>query len=388
MTAPGRYFVGGWGVEGLHLRVKPSGSRGWILRIKVGGTRSDIGLGGYPEVTLEEARDRARELRKQTRDGVHPLAQKAEQRAQLAVAVSAALSFDDAAEQCLAAKAPAFSNPKHVQQWANTLKTYASPFIGTKPVDQLTPRDVLAVLEPIWLTKTETATRVRQRIETVLDWAKAAGYRNGENPAAWKGNLAHMLATPTKVKKVKHHDALPYAKLPLFMAELRGKSLTGARALEFAILTAARSGEVRGAQWSEFDLKAKLWTVPAERMKARLPHRVPLSEPAVKLLKALHKPGSTGYVFKNGGGKPLHENTLGEVLDRMKYDATAHGFRSTFKDYCREVLGAKFTDEASELALAHVSDDKTRAAYARGELLDERRKLMTEWAAYIGSKKA
>jgi integrase len=387
LTAPGRYAVGG-GAHGLHFKVWPSGARSWVLRLLIGGKRHDLGLGGYPDVDLAAARERVRAIRLQIASGQHPLAAKQAQRHAMAAAVSKALTFDECAAQCIAAKAPAFSNPKHVQQWTNTLQTYASPVLGSMPVDTIGTQDVLKVLEPIWHSKTETATRVRMRVEAVLNWAAAAGHRSRDtaNPARWSGHLDQLLAKPAKLKNVKHHDALPYAQAPAFMAKLRAVDGLRARALELLVLTASRSNEIRFAKWREFDLQAAVWTVPAERMKARKAHRVPLSAAAVAALERVGQGKGNAFLFANGDGVPPHENALANELAKLVPDVTPHGFRSTFKDWAREVCGTKYTDEASELALAHVSDDKTRAAYARGELLDERRKLMAEWAAYLEGK--
>jgi integrase len=249
-------------------------------------------------------------------------------------------------------------------------------------VDAVELAHVVKILEPIWLTKTETASRLRGRIETVLSWATTSGYRTGENPARWE-LLRHVLPTPSKVKKVDHHAALPWQEIGAFMVELHKRAGMGARALEFAILTAARSGEVRGATWDEIDTGAKLWTVPAERMKAGKAHRVPLSDPALKLLKGLPRMDGSAYVFPAVRGGPLSDMSISAVTRRMGVDVVPHGFRSTFKDWCRS--STSYPDEVSELALAHVNDDKTRAAYARDELLPKREKLMRDWAKYCAT---
>jgi integrase len=376
-------------VEGLQLEVKDSGARSWILRKVMAGKRRLMGLGGYPAVSLEEARDKAREICKRVQ--AQPelrLITPTEQRQALAIAVRNAMTFDEASAACHKAKAPEFSNPKHAAQWISTLTTYASPIIGGMPVDKLATADILAVLQPIWHTKTETATRVRGRIETVLNWATVSGHRpqDAANPARWSGRLDQLLPKPNKLKSVEHHAALKYTDMPWLMGLLRAKQTVSARALELAILTAARSSDVRHLTWRELDLKAKLWTVPAERMKARREHKVPLPAAAVSMLKGMGEGKPGALVFSNGDGKPLSDMTLSKLLKDMKIDCVPHGFRSTFKTWCQEVIGPRYTDEASELALAHVNDDKTRAAYARGQLLAERAKLMTEWAEYIEGK--
>jgi integrase len=375
---PGLHAVGG--VSGLHLHVKETGARSWILRVKVGDRRPDIGLGGFPDVTLEQARNRAREVREQIRRGIDPIAARRAVANALRAAQAKALNFDQAAQACHATKIGEFRNAKHKDDWISSLNRYASPVIGSLPVADIELPHLVRVLEPIWTTKTETATRVRQRIESVLSWAKVSGYRTGENPARWKGNLEHALAKPARLQRVTHYPALPWPEVGAFMAKLRKREGIGARALEFAILTASRSGEVRGATWDEIDLRAKLWTIPAERMKAGKPHRVPLSEPAIRLLKGLPRLEGSPYVFPSSRGKQLSDMSINSVTRRMDVGVVPHGFRSTFKDWCRSATS--YADEVSELALAHVSTDATRAAYARDELLPKRERLMREWAKF------
>jgi len=285
----------------------------------------------------------------------------------------------------LAVKSREFKNPKHVQQWTNTLSTYASPILGKMAVSAIELPHIVQVLEPIWHTKTETAGRVRGRIEKVLAWATVSGFRTGENPARLKDNVDLALGKPSKIKKAKHFTALPYAELPEFMAELRQRPAVSARALEFAILTAARSGEVRGATWEEIDLDAAIWTIPAERMKAGKPHKVPLCPAAVEILKEIPQLEGSELIFTAPRGGKFSDVALTALLKRMEIKATAHGFRSTFKDWAREQTA--YADEVSELALAHVNSDATRAAYARSELIDKRRQLMQEWANYCRNGK-
>ncbi|MEX2122387.1 MAG: integrase arm-type DNA-binding domain-containing protein [Woeseia sp.] len=379
LKRPGMHAVGG--VSGLHLKIKGETSRNWILRVVIGDRRRDIGLGGYPAVTLEQARTLAREARLQIREGIDPVAARRAAQDSLRTAEAKRLTFDQAALKCWKSKSREFKNKKHAAQWKSTLDTYASPIIGPLPVDQVELAHIVAVLEPIWTTKTETASRLRGRIESVLAWAKVSGYRSGDNPARWKGHLDHVLPKPTKVRKVKHYPALPWHEVPAFMRELGERGGMAARALEFLILTAARSGEVRLATWDEIDLDAKLWTVPGERMKAGLPHRVPLSEPAIRLLKAL--PHFSPYVFGAPRGGSLSDMSVSAVTRRMEVAAVPHGFRSSFKDWARS--STSYADEVSELALAHVSSDETRAAYARDELLPKRTRLMRDWAKFLNT---
>ena len=377
-TRPGLHAVGG--VAGLHLQVSPSGSRSWILRVKVGERRRDIGLGGFPDVPLADAREAARRARQEIRDGIDPIEARKARKAALQAAHAKILTFKEAADLCHAAKSPEFRNQKHRADWINSIKRYANPVIGPMSVADIELAHVISVLKPIWTDRTETATRVRQRIESVLAWANVNGYRDGDNPARWKGNLEHALPKPSKVKKVSHFPALHWSEMGAFMAQLRERDGVAARALEFAILTAARSIEVRGATWDEFDLEAKVWTIPGDRMKAGKPHRVPLSQPALKLLKALPVLEGCPYVFASPRGRQLSDMAMSQITRRMGVKAVPHGFRSTFKDWARS--STAYPDEVSELALAHVSTDATRAAYARDELLPKRMRLMRDWAKF------
>lgn len=381
LTRPGLHAVGG--VAGLHLQVNDTGARSWILRITLGDERPDFGLGGFPGVSLEQARQRARELREQVARGIDPRAARRAAANALKAAQARALTFDQAADQCHKTKASEFRSAKHSDDWINSLRRYASPVIGSLPVAEVEMPHVVTLLNPIWTTKTETATRVRQRIESVLAWASVSGYRSGDNPARWRGHLEHALAKPSKVRKVKHHAALPWQKVGAFIADLRGRDGMGARALEFAILTAARSREVRLATWDEIDLATKLWIVPADRMKAGKIHRVPLADPAINLLKALPRLDGSPYVFTAARGGALSDMSLSAVTRRMGVDAVPHGFRSSFKDWCRS--STSYPDEVSELVLAHVNSDATRAAYARDELLPKRARLMRNWAKFCGT---
>jgi integrase len=333
LNSPGLHAVGG--VAGLALQVTDRGARSWILRVMVGGKRRDMGLGGFPDVTLAGAREAARIARDKIKKGIDPIDDAKAKRSALYAQRAAAITFSEAAEAYIAMREPEWKNGKHADQWRNTLATYAEPVIGNIFVRDVKQEHILTVLEPIWLTKTETATRLRGRIENVLDWARVRGYRNGENPARWRGHLDKLLAIPSKVQKVEHHPALPFDELGAFMVQLRKQEGMGARALEFAILTAARSGEVRGATWGEIDLMDATWTIPAERMKAKREHRAVLNDEAMALLKSLPRTGD--LIFTNAKGGMLSDMTLTAVLKRMgRSDITAHGFRSTFRDWCGE----------------------------------------------------
>lgn len=374
---PGMHADGG----GLWLQVTESGARSWIFRFTLRGRSREMGLGSLITINLSEARETAREARQQLREGVDPIEAR---RARLDAAAAAAMprtTFAECAASFITANAPEWKNAKHVDQWRNTLATYAHPRLGKRPVADVDTDAVVSVLEPIWTTKTETATRVRQRIEAVLDYAAVRRLRSGENPARWGGHLDMLLPKPTKVRKVEHHAALPYADAAGFMAELRAQPGIGARALEFAILTAARTGEVIGATWAEVDLDAKVWTIPGERMKAGREHRVPLCARTVDIVKGVAG-DKTGWLFPGQGGKkPLSNMSLAAVLKRMdRGDITAHGFRSTFRDWASETTN--YPHEVVESALAHTIKSKTEAAYRRGDLIVKRAQLMAAWAAY------
>ncbi|MBI5791698.1 MAG: tyrosine-type recombinase/integrase [Rhodocyclales bacterium] len=383
LNTPGLHAVGG--VAGLALQVTDRGARSWILRAMVGGKRRDMGLGGYPDVTLAGAKEKARERRDQIDKGIDPIEDRRAKKSALAAAVAGAMTFSDAASAYIAVKEAGWKNAKHGDQWRNTLETYAYPVIGKVFVGSIEKEHILKILSPIWTTKTETASRLRGRIESVLDWATVSGYRKGENPARWRGHLDVLLAAPNKVRTVEHHAALDWHEVGAFMAALRQQEGIAARMLEFAILTAARSGEVRGATWSEIDLAGAVWTIPASRMKAKKEHRIPLSDTAVKLLKAL--PQDSEIVFLSPTGKQFSDAAMSKLLDRMgRADLTAHGFRSTFRDWAGETTA--YPREVIEHALAHQLKDKAEAAYARGSLFDKRRRLMDEWCKFSSKVQA
>jgi integrase len=362
-------------VKGLMLVVRDSGARGWVLRYQIGGRRRDMGLGPYPEVGLADARDAALENRRLIKRGIDPLAQRTRSKLR---------TFKETAEALIESKKPGWRNAKHAAQWTRTLTTYAHPKLGGLDVKSVDTEAVLDVLRPIWTTKTETASRVRQRIEAVLDYAAAIKARTGENPARWKGHLDHLLAKPSKVRAVKHHPALDWRDAPAFMAKLAKCEGEAAKALAFTILTAARSGEVRGMRWGELDFKAKVWTVPGSRIKAGKEHRIPLQDAAIDLLGEANEPDQLVFPSPVKPEEPFSDATLGAVLDRMGHDdITVHGFRSTFRDWAGETTA--HSREVVETALAHKLKDKAEAAYARGDLFAKRRKLMQDWADYLAS---
>lgn len=391
LKEPGLHFVGG--VAGLALQVTDRGARSWILRATVGAKRRDIGLGGFPDVTLAGAREAARATREKIKAGIDPVAERQAARSALAAAIAATITFQEAAEKYIDSEAAGWKNAKHAAQWSTTLEKYAYPTLGKLNVAHIETAHVVRVLEPIWKTKTETASRVRGRIEAILGWAKANKYREGENPAEWKGHLDHIFPAPKKVQKTKHHPALDYQRIGAFMPALRSVQGMGARALEFTILCAARSGETRGARWAEIDLEAATWTIPAERMKADREHRVPLSPAALDILKAMPRFPGCDLVFPSTKQGELSDMTLTATIRRMHEaggnwtdntgaTVTVHGFRSTFRDWAGETTA--FPREVIEHALAHQIPDKAEAAYARGTLIEKRRRLMEQWADYCG----
>jgi integrase len=371
--------------NGLYLAVGRNGSRSWVVRYMLAGRTREMGVGSASAVSLAEARRKAQDARKLLADKIDPIATRDAQREALRLETAKAVTFDTCAAAYVEAHRPGWKNAKHAQQWANTLHAYASPVIGKLAVQAVETEHVLKILRPIWTAKPETAHRVRGRIESILDWAKVMKYRAGENPARWRGHLDHLLAARDKVKQVTHHAALPYRELPEFMAQLREQSSLSARALEFTILTAARTNEVIAAQWSEVNFDTRTWTVPGNRMKSGREHRVPLNDGAIAVLRSLSL--DSDFPFPSGTRRSPHMSNMAMLvlLGRMgRGDLTTHGFRSTFKDWARECTN--YPNEVSEAALAHVIGDETEAAYARGDLFDKRRKLMNDWAAYCAGK--
>lgn len=370
------------GVDGLLLQVTPTGARSWLLRATVKGKRRQIGLGSYPDVTLAQARERARGVKDMIWQGIDPLAEKRR------------LTFAQAMEKTLEARTAEFRNEKHKKQWRSTLDTYAVPMLGNMAVSDIDVSDVLRVLEPIWATKTETASRLRGRIEAVLSWATVGGHRTGDNPARWRGNLDAVLPKPGKVAKVKHNPALSLADAADWFTDLRKRDGMATRALEFVALTAARSGEVRGATWAEIDLDAGVWIIPAERMKAGKEHRVPLTQEAVALLKALPRMKGSDYVFPAARGGALSDMALSACMKRINEardggyldprsgrPAVPHGLRSTFRDWAAE--RTEFERDMAEIALAHNVGSTVERAYRRGDMIEKRRQMMAAWARFL-----
>ncbi|WP_288901571.1 site-specific integrase [uncultured Sneathiella sp.] len=378
----GKYEDGG----GLRLVVSNSGSRKWVLRFTLNGKRREMGLGSYPDVGLADARTKASEYRQQASMNIDPIeARRVEQ--------EAIPTFTTCAARFIRSHRHGWKNAKHARQWVSTLKTYARPVIGSKLVDTIETNDILEILKPIWTTKTETAKRVQARIENVLDFATAHKYRDGINPARWRGHLDMLLVKPSRVRKVKHHPAMPYTEVPAFMEELARNGSVSALALRFLILTATRTSEVLKAQWSEIDLDEAVWTIPAERMKARREHRVPLTDTMLADLKNVPRVEGNPYLFPGARyGKPLSNMALLQLMRGMGYgvngtrgDAVPHGFRSSFRDWSGEV--SSFPRDVAEMALAHVIENKVEAAYRRGDLFEKRRKMMQAWEYYISKAK-
>lgn len=405
------YAVGG--VAGLLLQITPNGGRTWLLRTVVGSKRREIGLGRYPSVSLSQARESARVAREKIRSGADPIEERKAARAALVAAQRRGLTFETAVERYLDAKLEAFQNAKHRSQWRSTLESYAKPELGTMLVSEIEVRDILRVLEPIWSDKTETATRVRGRIEAVLSWATVAGHRTGDNPARWAGNLKELLPAPNKVSEKGNQPALDLDDVPKWFAALRKREGAGARALEFLALTAARSGEVRGALWEEIDFERGLWTVPAARMKMSRDHRVPLVPAAKALLEEI--PRTSDLIFAAPRGGPLSDMTLSATMRRLneaeidrlnaidmaagleppklprgfidsrsKRPAVPHGLRSTFRDWAAEKTS--YPGDMAEVALAHKISNAVEAAYRRGDMIEKRRAMMAAWADFLAGE--
>lgn len=375
MSKPGVYGDG----AGLYIRVTEGRSKHWIYRFTLAGKEHWMGLGPYPEVSLEEAREATLKARKKRYAGINPISARDAERAR-----AKNLTFQQCADQYIASHRSGWKNPKHVDQWTNTIATYCGPVIGKLPVEQVTVGLVMRVLEPIWTTKAETAGRLRGRIESILDWATVRGYREGDNPARWKGQLDHLLPNISRVKRITHHAALGYAEMAELMLTLRQQAGIAARALEYAILTACRSGEVRLAAWEEIDLHSRVWIIPGERMKAAKEHRVPLSDAAIAVLNQMDQ--STKFIFPGRTeGRPLSDMSLSAVLRRMgRDDLTVHGFRSTFRDWASE--STAYPRDVAEMALAHSIGNKVEAAYRRGDLFTKRTRMMADWAEFCNKK--
>ena len=367
--------------DGLYAQVKGQ-TCSWLFRYGFRKKSRSMGLGSLKDVSLAQARAKAAECRLQKANGQDPLEVRQKERSRSDLAAARKTTFQDCTDAYVETHRAAWNNAKHAQQWTNTIGTYAGPVIGHLPVQDVDTSLVVKVLKPIWTTKAETASRLRGRIEAVLDWAKTSGLRDGENPARWRGHLKHQLANTAKLRKGGHHASLAYHDIGRFTAELRALPGNAARALEFTILTAARTGEVLGARWTEIDLALKIWTVPAARMKAGREHKVPLSDAALAVLASQSQ--KSEYVFPGASTKrPLSSMAMAMVLRRMnRPDITVHGFRSTFRVWVAE--GTDFQREVAEAALAHVSGDKTEAAYLRSSFFLKRARLMELWATYCG----
>jgi integrase len=380
IARPGMHADG----QGLYLQVTKSGAKSWIYRFMLRGKAREMGLGSLSLVSLSEARLKANDCRRLRQEGIDPIEAKRKAQEQARLDAAMAITFADAAASYIAGHRAAWRNGKHASQWTSTLATYADPIFGSIPIQLIDTAMVLKAIEPIWAEKPETAGRVRGRIEAVLDWATARGYRQGENPARWRGHLDKLLPARSRLHAVKHHSALPFDELSRFLALLRKQRSVAARALEFTILTAARTGETIGATWSEIDAKNQTWLIPAARMKSGKAHRIPLSARAFSILKQMqrHRESDGSFLFPGGkSGRPLSNMSMLALLRRMgRDDLTVHGFRSTFRDWAAECTA--FPNEVVEMALAHAVGNKVEAAYRRGDLFDKRRRLMDQWAAF------
>jgi integrase len=397
-TTPNPVAFAAGGVAGLQLQVTVNGAKSWLLRTTIAGKRRSIGLGAYPEVGLADARDAARAAKVKIRQGTDPVEERLAALAAVVAEQRRALTFAQAVAGFADAKLDQYKTEKNRQLWRNMMESYAVPVLGSMRVQDIKVHDVLQVVEPIWRTKTVTATTVRGRIENVLDWATVKGHRSGDNPARWAGNLKELLPPPAKVTRVDHHAAVQIEQASAWFAEVRKRGGNGSRALEFLALTAARSGEVRGATWGEVDLKKGLWVVDAERMKMEREHRVPLSEAAIAVLSGL--PHRTGLLFPAQRGGVLSDAAVGATMTRIHADApdagfldraskrpaVPHGLRSTFRDWAAE--STNFAGDLVEMALAHKVSNAVEAAYRRGDMMEKRKVLMAAWAAHLTGVKS
>ena len=402
LSKVGWHAVGG--VAGLLLQVRepadPKGQipRSWILRVRIGSTRQPIGLGPYPQVSLAEAREQAKKLVIEAKQGINLKVKKRAQRSALLSAAAKNKTFRECAEAYMEAHSSDYTNDKHRKQWPATLETYAYPIIGSMLVSDIAMRDVRNVLEQetvvdpktkgkLWYVKTETAKRLLGRIKTVLDYATVNEYRTGTNPAQWTGYLSTQLPSPKKLQKKEHHPAVPYQQMGDFMSKLRANSSISAKAVEFLILTAVRSGSVRQAEWSEIDFEKMLWTIPPEHTKARQEHRVPLQAQAAEVLRLLPKLAGSNVIFPSPRGKALSDMALSQLMRGMRergeltVEAVPHGFRSSFRDWAAEQTN--YPDEIRKAASGHAVGDSIKEAYQRTDLLDKRRELMNAWANFL-----
>ena len=378
VTVPGMYSDGG----NLWLQVSRSGAKSWIFRYTRHGRAREMGLGSAAAVNLADARGVATDCRNRLASGLDPIQHRDATVAAAQLAAMQTMTFKQCAEAYITAQAPGWRNEKHISQWRNTLRDYVYPMIGELPVGSVDTGLVLRILEPIWALKTETATRLRARIEAILDWATVRQYRTGANPARWKGHLKHLLPNESKVAVVRHHPALPFVEFGAFMERLRAQPGTAARSLEFTILTATRTSETLNAEWAEIDLSLRLWTIPGARMKAGRDHRVPLSLSAVRVLEGVRRHREGRFVFPAvRSDRPLSTMAMLKVLQRMsRADITVHGFRSAFRDWAAEAT--PYSQEIAEMALAHAITNKVEAAYRRGDLFQKRARMMEDWGIY------
>lgn len=383
LKEPGYYPDGG----GLYLQISPSLSKSWIFRFTLSGRAREMGLGPYPTIGLAEARGKANDCRRQLLDGIDPIESRNAERQARKLAAASMMTFDECAKAYISSHRAGWKNAKHADQWENTLRDYVSPVFGSVPVGSVDTGLVMRALERdnLWTVKAETASRLRGRIENILSWATVRGYRSGDNPARWKGHLEELLPHKSKVARTEHHPALPYSEIGGFFVTLREQEGIAAKALEFTTLTAARTGEVIGAQWGEIDFAEKVWTVPAERMKAKKEHRVPLCARALSILDELRQVSVGDFVFPGRSeGTALSNMAMLQLLRRMgRDDLTVHGFRSTFRDWAAE--RTNYPREVAEMALANAVSDKVEAAYRRGDLFDKRRRMMEEWQRFCDS---
>lgn len=399
LVEPGFHAVGS--VPGLHLRVNDGGGRSWILRVVVNGKRRDIGLGGFPDVSLAAAREAARTAREKIRSGIDPVEERAVERKRLAAERKLGLTFADAVEKFLTSgKLDALTNAKHQAQWRSTLETYTVPVIGAKPLAEVDVSDIKAVLDPIWIAKHETATRVRSRLETVFSWAKVAGLHTGDNPAVWKGNLKELMPAINKEAVKTHHPAVSLADAAAWFSALKMRKGLAARALEFLTLTAARSNEIRLATWDEIHLEEQLWIIPAARMKMRREHRVPLTPAMIALLSSLPRMSGSELIFPSTQSGAMSDMTLSAVMKRMHADETnegrkgwidpvlkrpavPHGIRSSFRDWVAEKTD--YPGDLAEIALAHKVGNAVEQAYRRGDMVAKRRQMMMDWGDFLSA---
>ncbi|MCC3304203.1 tyrosine-type recombinase/integrase [Sneathiella sp. HT1-7] len=379
LSGRGRYADGG----NLYFQISEFGTKAWIFRFTRNKKSRSMGLGPYPDISLAKAREMAQECREKVRNGLDPIEERKAARQALYADTAKTITFRECADKYIDARSPEWKNIKHLRQWSATLEKYVFPVFGALPVKDVDMGLVLKALEPIWTTKTETASRVRQRIEKILDWAKVRKYREGENPARWHGNLDMVLPSPSKIQKIEHFKALPYEDVAAFVSLLRKKDSYSAMGLELIILTACRTGSLINAKWEDFNFDKKEWIIPAENMKAGKEHRVPLSPAVIAVLEKLLAVRQNEYVLPGANGKGHASNmALLQLIKRMGYGGrvTPHGFRSTFKDWASERTA--YPNEVSEMALAHSVGNKVEAAYRRGDLFDKRKRIMDDWAEY------